>query len=220
MSFRISNVLVDASGCAQLTDYGFGPINSSASLTTAGLTAGNGRWLAPEIIRPPDDQTDVIVESMQADIFAFAMVAIEVFTGKRPFEGKGSPSAANRIVERYRPEFPENAEEVGLVTHMKELIQKCWEQDPVQRPTIDEVVKALEDLVANEENARKESNDNPAPHLEESQNEPGPMSPPAETRERPVRTDARNSNQFWKELVSLWRNLIPRSDLTRTHPSP
>jgi len=106
------------------------------------------RWLAPEIIKPAHDATVMIMESEPADVFAFSMLVIEVFTGERPFDKQGNPGAARGIVEGGRPTLPENAEEVGLTPQVWEFLQKCWDEDPTKRPTIDKVVKKWKSLTS------------------------------------------------------------------------
>ena len=126
------------------------PVNTSSGLTVASPTTGNSRWLAPEIIDPPPDAAEVIVESKPADIFAFAMLAMEVFTGRLPFEGLSDTGAASRILDGGRPELPPNAEDVGLTAQIWELLGKCWLGNPTKRPTIDEVVAKWGRLLGNE----------------------------------------------------------------------
>ena len=81
------------------------------------------------------------MESKPADIFAFAMFSVEVFTGKIPFEKQENEAVAFLILEGSRPEMPENAQAVGLTSEMWEIIEVCWQQDPVERPTTDEVTR-------------------------------------------------------------------------------
>ena len=118
------NVLIDRSGKALLR-YGLAPINSNPGLTIASPTLENSRWLVPEIANPPHD-----TESKRADVFVFGMLAIEVFTGKLPFEGYSGSETASRIRRGERPEFPQNADDFGLTVHMRELILRCWHRDP------------------------------------------------------------------------------------------
>ncbi|KAF9647767.1 kinase-like protein [Thelephora ganbajun] len=150
------NVLVDESGHVRLTDYGLALLNANPDLTQASPTVGNSRWLAPEIIDPP---SDIVFESKPADIFAFGMLAIEVFTGEPPFQGCSSSRAARLILKGDRPELPQNAEGVGLTVQVWELLQKCWHPDPARRPTIDEVVRSCEYLTGNNECVQRTLND-------------------------------------------------------------
>ena len=55
--------------------------------------------------------------------------------------------------------LPQNAEGAGLSTPMWDLVQMCWRQDPAERPTIDVVVKTLEDLLKNDGCVQRTSND-------------------------------------------------------------
>lgn len=132
-------MLIDRSDQVRLTDYGFSPIASVIMFSATGLTAGNARWLAPEIIGQsgPDG---AVVESERADIFAFAMLTIEVFTGKVPFWKLGNSAVVNQIFLGSRPEFPQGIEEVGLTLQIQEFLARCWDQEPTQRPDINEAM--------------------------------------------------------------------------------
>jgi serine/threonine protein kinase len=131
-----------------LTDYGLAPINANPNLSAASPINRNLRWLAPEIINPPDT-TNTVVESKAADVFAFGIFAIELFTGRLPFEGFSDLRIARQILEGGRPGLPENAGDVGLTPPVWELLQWCWNQDPVQRPTMLEVLRSCEALLGN-----------------------------------------------------------------------
>ena len=73
ISFHQSNVLISRRGRARLTDFGFTSVvrglNSVLAPELRGCTL---RWAAPEIIRGD------IGGTQEADIYAFAMVVIEV----------------------------------------------------------------------------------------------------------------------------------------------
>ena len=117
------------------------PVNTCSSLMN---TSPNSRWLAPETIKPLPCVTGVAVESKSADIFAFGMLVIEVLAGKPPFEGCGEPGAACRILGGDRPELPQNVGDVDLTDPMRDLIQRCWHENPTERPEIWEVVTMWE----------------------------------------------------------------------------
>ena len=106
---------------------------------------GPSRWLAPEIIdsansRPPS-------ASKSADVFAFAMLTVEVFTGKVPFGNMKNGSIAIQIVNGKRPARPQGTEKLGLTAEMWKFIEKCWTANPKRRPTIDEMVRTWEGFV-------------------------------------------------------------------------
>jgi serine/threonine protein kinase len=90
-----------------------------------------------------------VMESKAADVFAFGMFAVEVFTGKIPFEEQKNEAVVLRISRGGRPEMPENAQVVGLTSEMWKLLESCWQQNPKKRPTMEEVVKRWQKFVEN-----------------------------------------------------------------------
>ena len=92
------------------------------------------------------------MESKAADVFAFAMFAIEVFTGKIPFEEQKNEAVVLRISQGGRPEMPENAQAVGLTDEMWKILDSCWQQNPKKRPTMEEVVRRWQKLVEHDNN--------------------------------------------------------------------
>ena len=77
------------------------------------------------------------------------MLAVEIFTGKLPFEDQESDAVVLLILGGVRPKMPENAQEVGLTVEMWKLFESCWRQNPKKRPTMEEVVMRLRKFVGN-----------------------------------------------------------------------
>ena len=98
---------------------------------------------------PRNGNVAVIRESKEADVFAFGMLAVEVFTGEVPFVGQGNAAVVFKILGGERPKMPENAQDVGLTVEMWNLIESCWQQNPKKRPTMREVVVKLQEFVSN-----------------------------------------------------------------------
>jgi len=121
------------------------PIQSNHALMIAATpgVAGVSRWLAPELIKPPPQKGyRQPAGTEKADIFAFAMLNIEVFTGELPFGNVRREKAVLMISRGQRPEKPYGAESRGLNTEIWEFIQRCWHQSHTERPEIDAVVAA------------------------------------------------------------------------------
>ena len=68
------NVLVDATGRARITDFGLATVaqNLDSIRSGSGDEGYAARWTAPEIVNEEG------VRSKESDVFAFAMVMIEV----------------------------------------------------------------------------------------------------------------------------------------------
>ncbi|KAG6883644.1 hypothetical protein C0993_004929 [Termitomyces sp. T159_Od127] len=81
------NILVDGSGKACLGDFGLSGITDEGILkwttqSAAGSNGGTRRWQAPEI---HNSDADVIYNTKESDIFAWASTCYEIFTGHIPF---------------------------------------------------------------------------------------------------------------------------------------
>ena len=119
------------------------PIKSNHAFRIAATpgVADISRWLAPELIKPPQSRQPV--GTKQADIFAFAMLDIEVFTEELPFGNSITHRRAVLLISKGdRPEKPSGIESRGFSTEMWLFIQRCWRQNPTERPSIDAVVAA------------------------------------------------------------------------------
>jgi Protein kinase domain len=160
-------------------DYGLATVNTSSSLTAVSPDIGNTGWIAPEMIKPVHSQAPV--ESKPADIFAFGILAVGVYTGEPPFDGQESGTKiALRILEGERPRFPQNPEAVGFTPQIKAIIQDCWRVDPAERLTVEEVVANLEALGDNEYVQGKPNNQNRGEFVADADvlfSDPRPMPP-------------------------------------------
>lgn len=148
-----ANVLISQDGHARLSDYGLMPVQSNHAFMVAATpgAVGISRWLAPELIDPPRKKGyKQPAATKEADIFAFAMLGIEVFTEELPFGDVRHETAILMIVRGQRPEKPSNIECCGFTPEMWKFVQRCWRQNPDKRPDIDVVVSAWRDFYAHE----------------------------------------------------------------------
>ena len=119
------------------------PVNSDPSLTVGATPRAvvNTRWLAPELISPSCDANGIlVVESKPADVFAFAMLSWEVFTGRIPLEKQKNEVVALSMFRGSRPERPKSTGAAWLTDGLWEMLVECWGQNPKERPTMEEVV--------------------------------------------------------------------------------
>lgn len=74
-----NNILVDGSGHARITDFGLAVVaqNLDSIPSTSSHSGHTPRWSAPEVLKNES-------RSVEADIFSFAMVMIEVCHGSSP----------------------------------------------------------------------------------------------------------------------------------------
>jgi hypothetical protein len=152
-------VLVSETETAQVCDYG---LSALVSNPTFAISLRSCRWLAPEITNPPSSKP--LTASKSADVFAFAMLAVEVFTGEVPFGNTTEGSVAIQIASGKRPARPQSAERFGLTAGMWMFMEKCWMTNPSNRPTIDEVVRTWEGFVNAEKHGNHSLPRNPHTH--------------------------------------------------------
>ncbi|KAF8058981.1 kinase-like domain-containing protein, partial [Lyophyllum atratum] len=149
---KAANVLVDASGRARLADFGLSSVTDPeiphwATHSSVASKGGTTRWQAPELLAPESD--DAIHNTEKSDVFAWACLAYEVFTGYVPFfESARESSVILRIGRGDLPTCPGDATypwvDNGLTTEMWNLMEYCWTFTPADRPAIAEVLVRLE----------------------------------------------------------------------------
>lgn len=94
------------------------------------------RWSAPEVLREDNNENP----SKESDVYSFGMVMLEVFTGEVPFYDKSPYDAMTAILNGKRPPRPTHS---SCTDYLWNLIERCWDQDPVLRPEISEVLRIL-----------------------------------------------------------------------------
>ena len=104
---------------------------SNPLLTTL---VGTALWMAPEILfKQPYSQ--------KADVYSYGIVLFEILTQSLPWNELPSKFMVNHLDaalrEGRRPAIGSHFCGPGF----RELMERCWAQDPAERPSFDEVVK-------------------------------------------------------------------------------
>jgi len=134
-----ANILVNSSGWACLTDFGLSSIASFSFTESTGR--GAFRWTAPELFRITENKSETATK--KSDIYAFAMVTIEVFTGAVPFNSFRDSTVMVKIIRGERPTRPKDTTKLGLTDDLWELIQSAWAQDAEHRPPVEKIIDFL-----------------------------------------------------------------------------
>jgi len=129
------SILVNGTGRARITDFGLAMVTQYLDSVRSASEDRNNmvRWTAPEILKQG-------TRNKEADIFSFAMVMVEVFTGAVPFSGDPFSTAAFAILSGKRPPRPKGQR---FTDQLWTLMQRCWDEDPLSRPEVSEVFKIL-----------------------------------------------------------------------------
>ncbi|KAJ3241763.1 hypothetical protein HDU81_010407 [Chytriomyces hyalinus] len=159
-ALRSCNVLVDDYGKPVLADFGLWDYR--VEMAADGI-ARNGwrRWAAPEILRGGALRP-------QSDMYSFAMTMYEILTGDIPFlnrlhdpddpesqfDAEAEESEITRLIlfEAIRPLKPSYCPE-----KLWTLIESCWTQDLLQRPSFANVESQLKGLLKLQNSFRRQS---------------------------------------------------------------
>jgi len=98
---------------------------------------GSAAWMAPEVFEGEQ-------YSEKCDVFSWGIILWEVLTRRKPFDELGGP--AFRIMWAVhtgtRPNIIQNCPKP-----VEDLMTRCWSQDPDVRPSMDEVLQEMTDLL-------------------------------------------------------------------------
>ncbi|KAK4432353.1 Receptor-like cytoplasmic kinase [Sesamum alatum] len=150
--FKTSNILLDSNYNAKLSDFGLardGPTGDKSHVSTRVM--GTYGYAAPEYL-----STGHL--TAKSDVYSFGVVLLEILTGKKAID-KNRPSGEHNLVEWAKPYLTnkrrifhvldarlEGQYSLGQAVKAANLALQCLYIDARSRPTMDEVVSALEQL--------------------------------------------------------------------------
>ncbi|KAE9395982.1 kinase-like protein [Gymnopus androsaceus JB14] len=150
---RGANVLIDNNGQACLSDFGSAILTDSlATITSTSVhVRGNIRWIPPEVLNPGNEDFDTVRKHPAVDVYSFAGLCYEIYTGKVPYyEQRAGGAVMMAVMEGLRPKRPDvNLILDDLSDSTWNCMEKCWSQNPASRPTIQEVIMTLENAGPN-----------------------------------------------------------------------
>ena len=97
-------------------------------------TLGSWRWLAPELL------TRFRKHTKQTDVYALGVILFEIATLRVPFIDTADMDLKEAITAGKRPIFQKDDD---LPKQLKQLIKKCWHQNPTMRPTTMGILQEL-----------------------------------------------------------------------------
>lgn len=117
-----------------LLDNGDPAVVYIGDFDVASSVVGTGLWRAPEVLQALRDGGRPFF-TPQSDVYSFAMTCYEILTGGIPFK-EANGLNIDLVLRGTRPELPSN-----LHVKVKDLMDRCWHQDPSMRPTFHEIVE-------------------------------------------------------------------------------
>ena len=129
------NILMDEDLNPKIADFGLSKTlhsnRDSMSMSSKAGFKGTFYYSPPEVF---DGQKF----TKAGDVYAFALIAYEVMTHEKPYDNFTFPNLLKTLANGNRPAF-----NTPVPEPYQELIESCWSQDPLNRPTFAEIVDKL-----------------------------------------------------------------------------
>ena len=139
------NLLVDSHWRVKVCDFNMSRIMEESGQGSS-LAGTNPRWLAPELLAGEHATT-------YSDVFAFGVVLWELLTWELPWLKDNPWSVAHIVGNGGRLTIPNRWDLPGLDTNQFtrfddyiDLMQRCWAQNPYDRPRFSEIIQELKSL--------------------------------------------------------------------------
>jgi serine/threonine protein kinase len=152
---KTTNFLVADNNTVKMIDFGVSRIASSSLMTCVGTPT----FMAPEVL-----SGDAYAAS--ADVYSFAMVMYELYTGKEPFHDVQSLQLPGKVIGGLRPPVvpSPHATNAGYLT----LMQQSWDKNPALRPLFRALIVGLYQLKKSHVAAPAPTTPAPVPQRAES----------------------------------------------------
>ncbi len=142
-----SNILLNTRGEVKIADFGLarGPRDAThlagQDLTRPGMIIGTPSYMSPEQAAGREDVDH------RSDIFSLGVMAYQLFSGEKPFQGTTSTEVQERIISQQPRALAETPCPL-LVPEMNELVERMLAKDPGKRyQSMDQVLRGLRDCM-------------------------------------------------------------------------
>ncbi|GBC01922.1 hypothetical protein RclHR1_04390007 [Rhizophagus clarus] len=129
------NILQNSFSAIVISDFGLSqPANISTSIKSSGIY-GVVPYIAPEIFLGKQ-------YTPASDIYSLGIIIWVLHSFEEPFNNKDLD--ANLILDIIRGLRPQISPKMGIPNHIVDLMKKCWDSDPKNRQTAQQIMETLE----------------------------------------------------------------------------
>lgn len=117
------------------------PVPRGQTIPRSDRVANSPAWSAPEVLREEP-------YTLQADVFSFGVILWELWTLDEPWRAQDQDYRNQMLLipmvgNGARLSIPSVEENHPFLGDLSNLIQSCWNDNPTQRPTMQEAHQAL-----------------------------------------------------------------------------
>ncbi|EIM92489.1 kinase-like protein [Stereum hirsutum FP-91666 SS1] len=140
------NILVDAKGNPRLADFGLtlhAYLDMDVPIGAVNTHAGSYCWMAPERFFPAISGKNTRKPTKASDVYSFAMLVIELYTGDLPMKHMGYTTPQSLGAFHENPNSPRLKRPLAVPKRMWRIVRKCAQRDEKMRPSMHEVKRDM-----------------------------------------------------------------------------
>ncbi len=120
-----ANLMLAANGQVKVTDFGIAKmLDDEIGLTSTGMVIGTAQYMSPEQIAAKP-------ATGRSDQFSLAVIAYEMLTGQKPFQGNSWASVMHQIMSVDPPPVKQHRQDLG--DEVTTVLRKALSKDPDAR---------------------------------------------------------------------------------------
>jgi serine/threonine protein kinase len=148
---RAANILVGENNIVKVADFGLARLTEETQVYLAQeATKFPIKWTAPEAAFERKF-------SVKSDVWSFGILLYELVTyGRIPYPGLTGAEVLQRLEQSYRMPRP-NTDRFECPESLYDMMHKCWDRNPVDRPTFAFLYSFFDDYFISTEPSYRET---------------------------------------------------------------